>query len=42
MALLYPVVPEFYPVTLLSQIAGFFLSMATELAPRGKEVPNKL
>ena len=43
-ALLYPVVPKLYPVSLLSQMAGifFFLLMAPEVAPRGKEVPNLL
>ena len=41
-ALHYPVVPNFSPVTLLSQIAGIFFSllMATELAPQGNEVPE--
>ena len=38
LALLYP---EFCPVVLLNKIKGIFfcLLMATELAPRGKEVP---
>ena len=36
------VVPKFFPVPLLSQIAGIFFSllMAAEVAPRGKEVPK--
>ena len=37
-------VPKFYPVALLSQMAGVFFSllMATEVEPRGKEVPKSV